>query len=57
VTAEASEINETDKFINANYLLQEGKDIDSVVAETWNVKKGSDQHGDLKAKFQEWLSE
>jgi len=57
VTAEATEINETDKFINANYLLQEGKDIDNVVAETWNVKKDSDQHSHLKRKFEAWLAD
>ena len=52
--ANASEINETDKFINANYLLAEGHNIDMVVTQTWGYKVGTPQHEEMKVKFLEW---
>jgi hypothetical protein len=56
-TLEASEINETDKFINANYLLMEGHDIDTAVTQTWGPKPGTEEHTRLKQQFQQWLEE
>jgi hypothetical protein len=53
-TQDASEINETDKFINANYLLAEGHNIDVVVAQTWGYKAGTPEHEEMKSKFLEW---
>ena len=54
-TMEASELNVTDKFLNANYLMAEGHDIDSAIAMTWGFDKGSPQFEDMKLKFNEWL--
>lgn len=54
-TMEASEVNATDKFLNANYLIAEGHDIDSAIAMTWGFDKGSPQFEDMKLKFNEWL--
>lgn len=53
-TQDASEINVTDKFINANYLLSEGHSIDVVVSQTWGYKPGTPEHEEMKAKFLEW---
>lgn len=54
-TMEASELNATDKFLNANYLMAEGHDIDSAIVMTWGFDKGSPQFEDMKLKFNEWL--
>lgn len=54
-TQEADELNETDKFTNAWYMLQEGHSIDSVVSQTWKVKEGSEEFERLKQAFQEWI--
>jgi cellobiose-specific phosphotransferase system component IIB len=54
-TMEASELNATDKFLNANYLIAEGHDIDSAIAMTWGFDKGSPEFEDMKLKFNEWL--
>lgn len=56
-TQQASELNQTDKFINAYYMLQEGHSIDTVVAQTWNVSQGSADFERLKQAFQQWLEE
>lgn len=53
-TQNASEVNETDKFVNANYLLAEGHNIDVVVSQTWGYKVGTPEHEEMKAKFLEW---
>ena len=52
---EASELNATDKFLNANYLIAEGHDLDSAIAMTWGFDKGSPEFEDMKLKFNEWL--
>jgi hypothetical protein len=54
---DANEINETDKFINANYLLTEGHNIDVVVAQTWGYKSGTPEHEEMKSKFLAWIEE
>jgi hypothetical protein len=54
-TMEASELNVTDKFLNANYLIAEGHDLDSAIAMTWGFDKGSPEFEDMKLKFNEWL--
>ncbi|QFS52890.1 hypothetical protein [Nostoc sphaeroides] len=54
---EATEVNATDKFINANYLLAEGHNIDMAVAQTWGYKPGSPEHEEMKAKFTQWIEE
>lgn len=54
-TQEASEINETDKFTNAFYMIQEGHSIDTVVTQTWNIQPGSEDFDKVKKAFQDWL--
>jgi hypothetical protein len=54
-TMEASELNATDKFLNANYLIAEGHDLDFAIAMTWGFDKGSPEFEDMKLKFNEWL--
>lgn len=56
-TLEASEVNETDKFINANYVLMEGHDMDTVVSRTWGHKPGTQEHTRMKQRFQQWLDD
>jgi hypothetical protein len=51
---EADEINATDKFTNASYLLAEGLPIDSIVTETWGYPVGSLEHREMKSKFLKW---
>lgn len=54
-TQEATEMNQTDKFINASYMLQEGHSIDKVITQTWNVEPKTEEFERLKKRFQEWL--
>lgn len=54
---DATEINATDKFINANYLLAEGHNIDVVVAQTWGYKQGTPEHEEMKIKFTNWIED
>lgn len=54
---EADELNATDKFVSASYLLSDGIAIDVVVEQTWGVKSGTPEHSELKRKFQEWLGD
>lgn len=56
-TLEADEINATDKFINANYLLAEGHSIEMVVKQTWGFEPGTPEYEQIKARFQKWLDE
>jgi hypothetical protein len=51
---EADEINATDKFVNANYLLLEGHPIDVVVSQTWGYQPNTPEHTQMKRKFEEW---
>lgn len=56
-TLEATEINETDKFINAQYLLAEGHNIDIVINQTWGYQSGTKEHEEMKAKFTAWMED
>jgi hypothetical protein len=51
---EADELNATDKFISANYLLLEGHPIDIVVNQTWGYQVGTPEHSEMKRKFIKW---
>ncbi|MFB2982869.1 hypothetical protein [Microseira sp. BLCC-F43] len=51
---QADEINITDKFTNAGYLLAEGLPIDSVISQTWGCPEGSPEHRAMKQKFVSW---
>lgn len=54
---EADELNATDKFVNASYLLGEGHSVDTVVTQTWGCQPGTAEHSELKRKFLHWQSE
>ena len=56
-TLEADEINATDKFINANYLLAEGHSIEMVVKQTWGFEPGTPEYEQIKERFQKWIDE
>lgn len=56
-TMEADEINATDKFINANYMLLEGHSLDVVVSQVWGYKRGTSEHEEMKQKFLAWQNE
>lgn len=56
-TLEADELNATDKFVNASYLLGEGHSVDAVVTQTWGSQPGTLEHGEMKRKFLHWQSE
>jgi len=45
----------SDKFIEANYFLDNGNDIDTAVCKTWKVALGTKEHSEIKQKFVEWL--
>lgn len=51
---EADELNATDKFTNAGYLLAEGIPIDKAVAQTWGCPAGTEEHRAVKQKFLAW---
>jgi hypothetical protein len=53
-TLEASEINSTDKFINCSYLIAEGHDINTAIAQTWNVHPGTKEHTLKKLDYEAW---
>lgn len=54
---QSDEVNATDKFTNAGYLLAEGHSLDVAVAQTWGVKNGSPEHLEFKRKFLAWQSD
>lgn len=54
---EADELNATDKFTNASYLLADGLPIDTVVEQVWGVASDSPSHRQLKGELQQWLGE
>lgn len=56
-TLEADEINATDKFINANYLLAEGHSIEMAVKQTWGFEPGTPEYEQIKERFQQWIDE
>lgn len=54
---EADELNATDKFVSASYLLSDGIAIDAVVEQTWGLKSGTSEHVDMTQKLQHWLGD
>lgn len=53
-TLEASELNETDKFTHASYMLTEGHSLDFVVSQVWGISPDSPEFEDIKNKFLQW---
>lgn len=54
-TLQATEINATDKFINCSYMMSEGHDINTAVAQTWQVQPGTREHTLKKLAYEDWL--
>jgi hypothetical protein len=55
-TLQATEINATDKFINCSYMMSEGHDINTAVAQTWQVEPGTQGHTLKKLAFEDWIN-
>lgn len=53
-TLEASEINDTDKFIHASYMLSDVHSLDFVLSQVWGVSQDSPEFQDIKNKFLQW---
>lgn len=53
-TLEASELNDTDKFTHASYMLTEGHSLDFVVSQVWGISPDSPEFEDIKNKFLQW---
>lgn len=54
---EADELNATDKFVSASYLLSDGIAIDAVVEKNWGLQSGTSEHAEMMQKFQHWLGD
>jgi hypothetical protein len=54
---DADEMNETDKFTAASYLMADGHDLDTAVTQVWGVALDSPSHKKLKAGLAEWMGE
>jgi hypothetical protein len=50
----AGEILESDKFLNCQYMLNEGHSLDSATSATWQVQQGTQEHSICKLKFEAW---
>ena len=51
---EVDEINATDKFTNAGYLLSEGIPLDAAITQTWGCRVRTPEHRTMKQKFLAW---
>ena len=54
---DADEMNETDKFTAASYLMADGIDLNTAVTQVWGVALDSPSHKKLKAGLAEWMGE
>lgn len=55
ISMEKQEI--TGKFITASYRLEQGEELDTVVANLWSVEPGSEKHGYIKQELTQWLNQ
>ena len=53
-TLEASELNQTDKFINASYMLSDGHSLDFVITQVWGISQDSPEFENIKNEFLQW---
>ena len=53
-SAYAGEILESDRFLNCQYLIQEGHSPDNAIAATWQVSPGTREHSIQKLQFEAW---
>lgn len=53
-SAYAGEILESDRFLNCQYLVQEGHSLDNAIAATWQVSAGTREHSIQKLQFEAW---
>ena len=50
----AGEVLASDKFLNCQYLIQEGHSLDQAVATTWGHPHGTREHSICKLRFEAW---
>ncbi|MHC5853595.1 hypothetical protein [Nostoc sp.] len=55
IPMEKQEMNS--KFITASYRLEQGEELDTVVANLWNVEPGSEKHGYIRQELTQWLNQ
>lgn len=51
----ADEVNASDKFTNAAYMMQDGHSIDFVIQQQWGLQPDNPEFENIKAQFQQWL--
>jgi hypothetical protein len=51
---QAGEILASDKYLNCQYLIQEGHSLDSALCTTWGVAQGTREHSIAKLRFEAW---
>jgi hypothetical protein len=51
---QAGEILASDKFLNCQYLSQEGHSLDSAIQTTWGMQPGTREHSIAKLRFEAW---
>ena len=51
---DAGEILASDKFLNCQYMLNEGHGLDSAISATWQVPPGTREHSLAKLDFEAW---
>lgn len=52
----ANEVDEVEsnKFVNASYLIQEGHSEDYAISQVWNIDSKSPEFTNIKASFRQW---
>jgi ribosomal protein L21 len=53
-TLDATELNATDKFINAQYLVTEGHAVDFAICQAWGLQPGTPEFNHVKEQFTKW---
>jgi len=51
---QAGEILASDKYLNCQYLIQEGHSLDSAISTTWGHPQGTREHSIAKLRFEAW---
>lgn len=54
---EVDELNATDKFVAASYLMADGLELDAVISQVWGCQPGTSDHERMKQKFTNWQGE
>lgn len=54
-TLEATEVNATDKFINAQYIMADGHSIDFAITQVWGLQPDTPEFNNIKEQLQQWI--